>query len=156
MGFLQSTNHTARPASILCVHSDPLHPSKGEALRAVGVRQGGTVYCSVTPQVGSLIKTTPPPPYNHSTCERSTANSNNSNSNNGHIMKLYAHPQSPPCRTVTLALDLYGVDYEYVYMDLFAGAGRTPEYLKVFLNSNSSWDQNFDRESSCPRKRKLE
>ena len=102
------------------------------------------MYCSLTPQVGSLIKTAPPPPYNHSTCKRSTANSNSSNnSNNGNIMKLYAHPQSPPCRTVTLALDLYGVDYEYVYMDLFAGAGRTPEYLKVILNSNSNLESKF-------------
>ncbi len=46
-------------------------------------------------------------------------------------LKLYAHPQSPPARTVALTLDVFKIDYEYVYLDLFAGAARKPEYLKV-------------------------
>ncbi len=46
-------------------------------------------------------------------------------------MKLYAHPQSPPSRTVTLALDVLKVEHEYKFVDLFAGEARKPEYLKV-------------------------
>ncbi len=46
-------------------------------------------------------------------------------------IKLYAHPQSPPARTVMLTLDVFKIDYEYVCLDLFSGATRKPEYLKV-------------------------
>ena len=39
-------------------------------------------------------------------------------------LKLFAHPQSPPSRTVTLVLDALKVEHEYKFVDLFAGAGR--------------------------------
>ena len=44
---------------------------------------------------------------------------------------LYAHPQSPPCRAVTLTLDLLDVDYEYRFLDLVNGAHKKPEFLQV-------------------------
>jgi len=44
---------------------------------------------------------------------------------------LFAYPQSPPSRTVVLCLDALKVDYDYHYVDLFAGDARKPEYIQV-------------------------
>ena len=45
--------------------------------------------------------------------------------------KLYAHPQSPPCRAVTMTLALLGKDYTYVTVDLLSGEQRKPDFLKI-------------------------
>jgi len=47
------------------------------------------------------------------------------------LAKLYAHPQSPPSRTVTLALDVFRVDYKFQNVDILSGEARKPEFLKV-------------------------
>ena len=50
------------------------------------------------------------------------------------MLVLYGMPGSPPCRIVSLALDVLEVEYEYKNVDLMAGESRTPEFLKVWLN----------------------
>ncbi|MBS1213485.1 MAG: glutathione S-transferase [Proteobacteria bacterium] len=46
-------------------------------------------------------------------------------------MKLYYHPASPFARKPRLAAALLGIELETEKVDLFAGAGQTPEYLKL-------------------------
>nr|ACE81244.1 glutathione S-transferase delta-epsilon 1 [Tigriopus japonicus] len=46
-------------------------------------------------------------------------------------LQLYAHPQSPFCRSVSMTLSLVGKDHEYKYLDLFAGEQKSPEFLKI-------------------------
>ena len=44
---------------------------------------------------------------------------------------LWAHPQSPFCRSVSMALAIAGVEHDEKFLDLFAGAHLKPEFLKV-------------------------
>jgi glutathione S-transferase len=46
-------------------------------------------------------------------------------------MKLYYHPASPFARKPRIAAALLGIDLELEFVDLFAGAGQTPEFLKL-------------------------
>ena len=47
---------------------------------------------------------------------------------------LWAHPQSPFCRAVSMTLDVAGVKHEEKYLDLFAGEHLKPDYLKVTVH----------------------
>ncbi len=47
------------------------------------------------------------------------------------MLELYAHPQSPPCRMVTMLLDVLNVDYEYKFVDLLSGEQNKPDFLKM-------------------------
>jgi glutathione S-transferase len=46
-------------------------------------------------------------------------------------MKLYFHPASPFARKALIAAHLLGLELETEQVDLFAGAGQTPEFLKL-------------------------
>jgi len=46
-------------------------------------------------------------------------------------MKLYYHPASPFARKVLIAASLLGIDLETQVVDLFAGAGQSPEFLRL-------------------------
>lgn len=46
-------------------------------------------------------------------------------------MKLYYHPASPFARKPRIAAALLGIDLELAFVDLFAGAGQTPDFLKL-------------------------
>ncbi len=46
-------------------------------------------------------------------------------------MKLYYHPASPFARKVLIAASLLGVEMETQVVDLFAGAGQQPDYLRL-------------------------
>ena len=54
---------------------------------------------------------------------------------------LYAHPQSPFCRSVAMTLDVLGVEFEEIFVDLFAGEQNKPEFLKVKWTNKSSQPQ---------------
>jgi glutathione S-transferase len=46
-------------------------------------------------------------------------------------MKLYYHPASPFARKTRLAAALLGIELETEKVDLFAGGGQTPDFLKL-------------------------
>ncbi len=46
-------------------------------------------------------------------------------------MKLYFHPASPFARKPLIAAALLGIELETSVVDIFAGAGQSPEYLKL-------------------------
>lgn len=46
-------------------------------------------------------------------------------------MKLYFHPASPFARKPRIAAALLGIELETELVDLFAGKGQTPEYLRL-------------------------
>lgn len=46
-------------------------------------------------------------------------------------MKLYYHPASPFARKVLIAASLLGIELETEVVDLFAGKGQSPEYLRL-------------------------
>jgi glutathione S-transferase len=46
-------------------------------------------------------------------------------------LELHALPLSPPSRAVHMALDVLGLDYEYVDVDVLGGGTRTPEFLSM-------------------------
>ena len=46
-------------------------------------------------------------------------------------LKLYQHPQSPFARFAMLVLDVADVKYEKIFLNLFEGEHKKPEYLKV-------------------------
>lgn len=46
-------------------------------------------------------------------------------------MKLYVHPASPFARKTVMAASLLGIAAETVFVDLFAGQGQAPEFLKL-------------------------
>lgn len=47
-------------------------------------------------------------------------------------MKLYSADFSPPCRAVMLTLEALGnVQYEKITVNVAAGEGQAPEYLKI-------------------------
>ena len=46
-------------------------------------------------------------------------------------MKLYYHPASPFVRKVLLTAELLGIELEKQIVELFAGAGQSPDYLRV-------------------------
>lgn len=46
-------------------------------------------------------------------------------------MKLYYHPASPFARKVLIAASLLGIGLETEVVDLFAGAGQSPEFLRL-------------------------
>jgi glutathione S-transferase len=51
-------------------------------------------------------------------------------------MKIYADPITINCRKVLAGLQMMGVPYELAYVDYFAGAQKSPEY--VAINPNAS------------------
>ena len=46
-------------------------------------------------------------------------------------LELHALLLSPPSRAVHMALDLLGLDYDYVHVDVLGGGTRTPEFLSM-------------------------
>ncbi len=44
---------------------------------------------------------------------------------------LYAHPQSPPCRSVSILLELLDVSHEYKFVDLMKGEHEQPWFKQV-------------------------
>lgn len=46
-------------------------------------------------------------------------------------MKLYFHPASPFARKALIAARLLGLELETEFVDLFAGKGQAPEFLKL-------------------------
>ena len=52
---------------------------------------------------------------------------------------LYGSPFSPPCRVVSLTLDVLGLDYDYKNIDLFAGENKTEDYLKVRIDQTNMY-----------------
>jgi glutathione S-transferase len=46
-------------------------------------------------------------------------------------LELHALPLSPPSRAVHMALDVLGLDYDYVHVDVLGGGTRTPEFLSM-------------------------
>ena len=48
-------------------------------------------------------------------------------------LKLHAVNGSPPSRIAMLVLDVLGLDYEFVNVDLLGEENRKPEFLKVTL-----------------------
>ena len=51
---------------------------------------------------------------------------------------LYGSPFSPPCRVVSITLEVLGLEYEYKNIDLFAGENKTEEYLNCLLYTSPS------------------
>jgi glutathione S-transferase len=49
-------------------------------------------------------------------------------------MKLYCHPASPYARKVLIAASLLGIELETRFVDVLAGEGQKPEFLR--LNPN--------------------
>jgi glutathione S-transferase len=50
---------------------------------------------------------------------------------NNNKLELHALPLSPPSRAVHMALDVLGLDYDYVHVDVLGGGTRTPEFLSM-------------------------
>nr|APH81354.1 GST delta epsilon 1 [Tigriopus kingsejongensis] len=46
-------------------------------------------------------------------------------------LTLYAHPQSPFCRSVSMTLAILAKEHDYKYLDIFAGDQMKPEFLKI-------------------------
>lgn len=49
-------------------------------------------------------------------------------------MKVYIDPGSGSCRRVSTVIEYLGINVEEVYIDLLAGANRTPEFLAINPN----------------------
>ena len=47
------------------------------------------------------------------------------------MLDLYTHPQSHPCRAVTMLLDILDVKYNYHFTDLANGEQNKPEFLAL-------------------------
>ena len=47
------------------------------------------------------------------------------------LLELHAHPLSPPSRAMHMALDLLGLEYKYVEVDVLEGATRNAEFLSM-------------------------
>ena len=46
-------------------------------------------------------------------------------------IELHGMPASPPCRAVHMVLDLLDLGYNYITVDQWGGAARTPEFLSL-------------------------
>ena len=53
-------------------------------------------------------------------------------------IEFHAMPLSPLSRAVHMILDLIGLDYNYILVDLIGGTTRTPEFLSLNLQHTVS------------------
>lgn len=47
------------------------------------------------------------------------------------MIKFYGNRFSPPCNKVEMCLNLLGLEYEFIPVDLLSGAQRKPEFLEI-------------------------